>query len=132
MLKRVGLIVGIILHPLAAQAAACKLEQATFRPRFSAEHFVLRSARDGIEGLQGGHEVGLINMHSTRSSALSGFAPRIAVRRGRGCATSPGFASFGTLSHYASDGSIRRELNERHSLEVLSRVLEACSQRRMR
>jgi hypothetical protein len=47
MLKRVGLIVGIILHPLAAQAAACKLEQATFRPRFSAEHFVLRSARDG-------------------------------------------------------------------------------------
>ena len=40
-------IVGMILYPLAAQAAACKLEQAIFRPRFSAEHFVMRSAHDG-------------------------------------------------------------------------------------
>jgi hypothetical protein len=37
----------MILYPLGAQAAACKLEQASFGPRFSAEHFVLRSARDG-------------------------------------------------------------------------------------
>jgi hypothetical protein len=47
MIKRVVLAGGMILHPLTAQAAACKLEQATFRPRFSAEHFVMRSARDG-------------------------------------------------------------------------------------
>jgi hypothetical protein len=47
MIKRVVLAGGMILHPLTAQAAACKLEQATFRPRLSAEHFVLRSARNG-------------------------------------------------------------------------------------
>jgi hypothetical protein len=47
MIKRVVLVGGMILHPLAAQAAACKLEQATFRPRFPAEHFVMRSSRDG-------------------------------------------------------------------------------------
>jgi hypothetical protein len=47
MIKRIVLVGGMILHPLAAQAAACKLEQATFRPGLSAEHFVMRSARDG-------------------------------------------------------------------------------------
>ena len=47
MRKRVGPIVGMILYPLAAQAAACKLEQAVFRPRFSTEHFVMRSTHDG-------------------------------------------------------------------------------------
>ena len=47
MHKRAVPIVGMILYPLAAQAAACKLEQAVFRPRFSTEHFVMRSAHDG-------------------------------------------------------------------------------------
>ncbi|ANY77371.1 hypothetical protein BB934_03315 [Microvirga ossetica] len=47
MHKRVVPIVGIILYPLGAQAAASKLEQAIFRPRFPAEHFVLQSAGDG-------------------------------------------------------------------------------------
>jgi hypothetical protein len=47
MIKRVVLVGGMILHSLAAQASACKLEQAVLRPRFSAEHFVMRSARDG-------------------------------------------------------------------------------------
>ena len=47
MIKRVVLVGGMILHPFAAQAAACKLEQADFRPRFSTEHFVMRSTHDG-------------------------------------------------------------------------------------
>ena len=47
MIKRAVLVGGMILHPLAAQAAACKLEQAVFRPRFSTEHFVMRSTHDG-------------------------------------------------------------------------------------
>jgi len=38
---------GLTLQAGTAEAAACKLDQATFRPRFSPEHFVLRSARDG-------------------------------------------------------------------------------------
>ena len=47
MIKRAVLVGGMILNPLAAQAAACKLEQAVFRPRFSTEHFVMRSTHDG-------------------------------------------------------------------------------------
>jgi hypothetical protein len=37
----------LTLSPVIAEASACTLENATFRPRFSAEHFVLRSTRDG-------------------------------------------------------------------------------------
>jgi hypothetical protein len=47
MLKRIGLIGGMILQPFAAEAAACKLEHATFRPKYAAEHFEIRSRRIG-------------------------------------------------------------------------------------
>jgi hypothetical protein len=43
----VVLSAALTLSPVIAEAAACRLEQATFRPRFSAEHFVMRSTRDG-------------------------------------------------------------------------------------
>jgi hypothetical protein len=42
-----ALIAAFTLLPVLAEAAACKLEQATFRPRFSAEHFVMQSVREG-------------------------------------------------------------------------------------
>jgi hypothetical protein len=48
MRKRLAVLsAALTLSPAIAEAAACRLEQATFRPRFSAEHFVLRSTRDG-------------------------------------------------------------------------------------
>jgi hypothetical protein len=39
------LIAALVLQP--GMAAACKLENATFRPKFSAEHFEIRSSRVG-------------------------------------------------------------------------------------
>jgi hypothetical protein len=48
MSKRLAvLIAGLILVPVGAEAAACKLENATFRPRYSAERFEIRSSRVG-------------------------------------------------------------------------------------
>jgi hypothetical protein len=46
MSKRLSvLIAALVLQP--GMAAACKLENATFRPRYSAEHFEIRSSRVG-------------------------------------------------------------------------------------
>ena len=43
------LIAGLILIPSMAVAAVCKLENATFRPKYAAEHFEIRSSRvDGV------------------------------------------------------------------------------------
>lgn len=43
------LIAGLILTPSMAMAAVCKLENATFRPKYAAEHFEIRSSRvDGV------------------------------------------------------------------------------------
>jgi hypothetical protein len=48
MRKRLAVLsAALTLSPVIAEAAACRLEQATFRPRLSAEHFVMRSTRDG-------------------------------------------------------------------------------------
>jgi hypothetical protein len=48
MRKRLAVLsAALTLSPVIAEAAACRLEQASFRPRFSAEHFVMRSTRDG-------------------------------------------------------------------------------------
>jgi hypothetical protein len=48
MRKRLAVLIAVLtLSPVTAEAAACRLEQATFRPRFSAEHFLMRSTRDG-------------------------------------------------------------------------------------
>ncbi|KFG66537.1 hypothetical protein [Microvirga sp. BSC39] len=46
------LIAGLlILTPSMAMAAVCKLENATFRPKYAAEHFEIRSSRvDGVPG----------------------------------------------------------------------------------
>ncbi|MXQ14089.1 hypothetical protein [Microvirga makkahensis] len=38
-------MVALVMQP--GMAAACKLENATFRPKYSAEHFEIRSSRDG-------------------------------------------------------------------------------------
>jgi hypothetical protein len=45
ILLAVGLI--LILQPALAEAAACRLDQATFRPKYASEHFVLRTHRSG-------------------------------------------------------------------------------------
>jgi hypothetical protein len=48
MRKRVAvLIASFALSPVAAEAAACKLEHATFRPKYAPEHFEIRSRRIG-------------------------------------------------------------------------------------
>jgi hypothetical protein len=48
MSKRLAvLIAGLILTPSIAEAAVCKLENATFRPKYAAEHFEIRSSRVG-------------------------------------------------------------------------------------
>ncbi len=41
------LLAGLILSPVMAEAAACKLDQATFRPRLAQDAYVLRSSRNG-------------------------------------------------------------------------------------
>lgn len=46
MSKRLAfLIAALVLEP--GMAAACKLEHATFRPKYAGEHFEIRSSRDG-------------------------------------------------------------------------------------
>jgi hypothetical protein len=54
MLKRITPLVfrllftlGLTLHPAMAAAAACPLDQATFRPRHASKDFMLRSHRSG-------------------------------------------------------------------------------------
>lgn len=43
------LIAGLVLMPSMAVAAVCKLENATFRPKYAAEHFEICSSRvDGV------------------------------------------------------------------------------------
>jgi hypothetical protein len=43
------LIAGLILSPSMAAAAVCQLENATFRPKYAAQHFEIRSSRvDGV------------------------------------------------------------------------------------
>jgi hypothetical protein len=41
------LMTGLILAPVLAEAAACKLDQATFRPRLAQDAYVLRSSLNG-------------------------------------------------------------------------------------
>ena len=41
------LITGFILQPVLAEAAACRLDRATFRPRLAPQAFVLQSGRNG-------------------------------------------------------------------------------------
>jgi hypothetical protein len=43
------LFAGLTLQPALAETAACKLEQAIFRPRLASEAYVLRSNRNGDE-----------------------------------------------------------------------------------
>jgi len=40
------LIAGLTLSPVMVEAAACKLDQATFRPRLAQDAYVLRSSRN--------------------------------------------------------------------------------------
>ncbi|WP_230532043.1 hypothetical protein [Microvirga roseola] len=40
-------IAGLTLLPVTAEAAACRLDQATFRPKFSSHAYVLRGGQDG-------------------------------------------------------------------------------------
>jgi hypothetical protein len=48
MRKRIALLIaGLTLSPVMAEAAACKLDQATFRPRLAQEAYVLRSSLNG-------------------------------------------------------------------------------------
>ena len=48
MHKRLALLMaGLTLSPVAAEAAACKLDQATFRPKLAQEAYVLRSSLNG-------------------------------------------------------------------------------------
>ena len=41
------LIAGLTLSPGMAEAAACRLDQATFRPRLAQDAYVLKSSRNG-------------------------------------------------------------------------------------
>jgi hypothetical protein len=41
------LIAGLTLSPVTAEAAACRLDQATFRPRLAQDAYVLRSSING-------------------------------------------------------------------------------------
>jgi hypothetical protein len=48
MRKRIALLItGMTLNPVLAEAAACRLDQATFRPRLASEAYVLTTGRDG-------------------------------------------------------------------------------------
>lgn len=48
MRNRIALLfAGVSLYPVMAEAAACKLDQATFRPRLAQDAYVLRSSRIG-------------------------------------------------------------------------------------
>jgi hypothetical protein len=48
MRKRIAvLIAGLTLSPVMAEAAACRLDQAAFRPRLAQEAYVLRSSLNG-------------------------------------------------------------------------------------
>ncbi len=48
MHKRVALLIAeLTLNPVLAEAAACRLEQATLRPRLVSEAYVLTTSRDG-------------------------------------------------------------------------------------
>ena len=46
---RIVLAMELNLQPALAEAAACKLDQATFRPNDASEHFVLRSHCSGSD-----------------------------------------------------------------------------------
>jgi hypothetical protein len=48
MRKRIALLIaGLTLNPVLAEAAACRLDQATFRPRLVSEAYVLTTGRNG-------------------------------------------------------------------------------------
>jgi hypothetical protein len=48
MRKRIALLIaGLSLDPILAEAAACRLDQATLRPRLEAQAYVLTTSRDG-------------------------------------------------------------------------------------
>ena len=42
------LIAGLILSPSMAAAAVCQLDKATFRPKYAAQHFEIRSSRVAV------------------------------------------------------------------------------------
>ena len=45
------LIASLALSPVVAEAAACKLEHAMFRPKYAPEHFEIRSSRIGNDSV---------------------------------------------------------------------------------
>ena len=80
MCKRIALIAGLILQPVLAEAASCKLDQATFRPRLTPEAHILRSSRKGDE-LQ-------FDISIQRTSEAFRFHVEIDERTGEGTITS--------------------------------------------
>ncbi len=50
MRKRIALLItGMTLNPVLTEAAACRLEQATFRPRFASQAYILTTVRGDDE-----------------------------------------------------------------------------------
>jgi hypothetical protein len=77
MRKRIAvLIAGLTLSPVVAEAAACRLDQATFRPRLAQEAYVLRSSLNG-DDLQ-------FDLSIQRTSETFRFRVEIDKRTGEG------------------------------------------------
>lgn len=81
MCKRITLLMaGLTLSPVIAEAAACRLDQATFRPKLAQEAYVLRSGRNGAD-LQ-------FDLSIQRTSETFRFHVAIDERTGEGTITS--------------------------------------------
>jgi hypothetical protein len=77
MRKRIALLMaGLTLSPVMAEAAACRLDQATFRPKFAQEAYVLRSSRNG--------DVFKFDLSIQRTSETFRFHVEIDERTGEG------------------------------------------------
>lgn len=74
------LFAGLILQPILAEAAACRLERATFRPRLAPPAFVLKSDRNG-----GGLQFDLVIQ---RTNETFRFDVHVDERTGEGTITS--------------------------------------------
>jgi hypothetical protein len=81
MRNRIALLIaGVSLYPVMAEAAACKVDQATFRPRLAQDAYVLRSSRIG-DDLQ-------FDLSIRRTSETFRFRVEIDERTGEGTITS--------------------------------------------
>ena len=81
MCKRITLLMaGLTLSPVIAEAAACRHDQATFRPKLAQEAYVLRSGRNGAD-LQ-------FDLSIQRTSETFRFHVSIDERTGEGTITS--------------------------------------------